>query len=107
MSDDLTMPHLNEIHQVGCDMVHLAVQRAEDSCEWVCLIEGGGVCLGNTFEDGAAAEGWLLNMFRRVFPDHHCDLGCIRLPHAEFCASEEVLMRLAGWDPATNKAPAS
>ena len=89
------MADLNEIHQVAKEMVHLVVQRVEDSGEWVCLIEGGGVCLGNSFQDRSAAEKWLRSMFRRLFPAHHCDLGCIRLPHAEFCADSEVLERLA------------
>jgi hypothetical protein len=53
------MAQLNEIHQVGRDMVHLAVQQVEDSSEWVCLIEGGGVCLGNSFVDWAGADTWL------------------------------------------------
>jgi hypothetical protein len=90
------MAQLNEIHQVARDMVHLAVQRVEDSSEWVCLIEGGGVCLGNSFLEWADAESWIRSMFRRIFPDHRCDLGCIRLPGAEFCADAEVLERLAG-----------
>jgi len=90
------MPQLNEIHQVGREMVHLAVQRSSDSNDWVCLIEGGGVCLGNTFHEFQAGENWLRSMFRRIFPEHHCDLGCIRLPRAEFLADEEVLGRLAG-----------
>ena len=89
------MEQLNEIHQIGRDMVHLAVQRSEDSAEWVCLIEGGGVCLGNTFPEYGSAETWMRNMFRRIFTTHRCDLGCIRLPHAEFLAEEEVLERLA------------
>ena len=90
-------PHLSEIHQVGRDMVHLAVQPVPDSGEWLSLIEGGGVCLGNSFSERHAAESWMRSMFRRIFPEHHCDLGCIRLPEAEFCAEEEVLERLAGW----------
>ena len=90
------MEQLSEIHQVGKEMVHLAVQPVEDSLEWVCLIEGGGVCIGNSFRDWGVAEKWMHNMFRRLFPEHRCDLGCIRMPHAEFCADEEVLARLAG-----------
>lgn len=88
------MPQLSEIHQVSKDMVHLAVQQVEDSSEFVCLIEGGGVCLGNTFVEWGQAEKWTRSMFRRLFPEHHCDLGCIRMPHAEFCADEDVLARL-------------
>lgn len=90
------MADLNEIHQVSNEMVHLVVQRVEDSPEWVCLIEGGGVCLGNSFAERSAGEKWLRSMFGRLFPEHRCDLGCIRMPHAEFCADEEVLGRLAG-----------
>jgi hypothetical protein len=88
------MPQLSEIHQVSKDIVHLAVQQVEDSSEFVCLIEGGGVCLGNTFAEWPQAEKWTRSMFRRLFPEHHCDLGCIRMPHAEFCADEDVLARL-------------
>ena len=90
------MPQLDEIHQVCRDMVHLAVQPVQESGEWVCLIEGGGVCLGNSFPEWMTAEKWMRSMFRRLFPEHRCDLGCIRMPHAEFCAGEEVLARLAG-----------
>jgi len=87
---------LNEIHQVGKDMVHLAVQPVDESGEWLCLIEGGGVCLGNSFDSRDAAENWLRSMFGRLFTDHRCGLGCIRLPHCEFLAAEEVLQQLAG-----------
>jgi len=90
------MPQLNEIHQVHKDMVHLAIQPSQESGEWICLIEGGGVCLGNTFEEFLAGEAWARSMFRRIFPGHRCGLGCIRLPKCEFCADEEVLMELAG-----------
>ena len=90
------MHQLSEIHQVGREMVHLAIQRVEDSPEWVCLIEGGGVCIGNSFQDRGAAERWLRSMFQRLFPEHRCDLGCIRMPNAEFCADDDVLTRLAG-----------
>ena len=87
---------LNEIHQVNRAMVHLAVQPVEESGEWLCLIEGAGVCLGNSFRERKAAESWMRSMFRRIFPEHQCDLGCIRLPGAEFCADEAVLRKLAG-----------
>jgi hypothetical protein len=90
------MRQLSEIHSVDREMVHLAVQRSEESGDWVCLIEGGGVCLGNALPEYAAGEAWIRNMFRRLFPAHHCDLGCIALPEAEFLAQEEVLSRLAG-----------
>lgn len=92
------MRQLSEIHSVGREMVHLAVQRSEDSGDWVCLIEGGGVCLGNALSEYTTGEAWIRNMFRRVFPQHHCDLGCIRLPEVEFLAQEEVLSRLAADD---------
>jgi len=90
------MQQLSEIHSIGREMVHLAVQRSEDSSDWVCLIEGGGVCLGNALPEFAAGEMWMRNMFRRLFPEHRCDLGCIRLPEVEFLADEEKLARLAG-----------
>ena len=89
------MQQLSEIHSVGGEMVHLAVQQSEDSGDWVCLIEGGGVCLGNALSEYKAGETWIRNMFRRLFAAHRCDLGCIRLPEAEFLAEEEVLCRLA------------
>ena len=89
------MLHIEEIHQVSKDMVHLVVQANEQAGEWVCLIEGGGVCLGNSFREWKAAEKWVRGMFGRLFPDHRCDLGCIRMPHAEFCADDDVLNRLA------------
>ena len=92
------MRHLSEIHSVGREMVHLEVQRSEDSGDWVCLIEGGGVCLGNALPEYTAGETWMRNMFRRLFPGHHCDLGCISLPEVEFLAQEEVLSRLAADD---------
>ncbi len=87
---------MNEIHQIAREMVHLAVQSVQDSEEFVCLIEGGGVCLGNSFSEWNAAEKWIRSMFGRLFPDHRCGLGCIRMPHAEFCADDEVLAELAG-----------
>ncbi len=90
------MRQLNEIHQVGREMVHLAIQPVEESGEWLCLIEGGGVCLGNSFLEWRTAETWMRNMFGRIFTGHRCDLGCIRLPHSEFLAGEGVLERLAG-----------
>ena len=90
------MKQLSEIHSVGREMVHLAVQRSEDSGDWVCLIEGGGVCLGNALPEYTAGETWIRSMFHRLFAAHKCDLGCIRLPEAEFLADEEVLARLVG-----------
>ena len=88
------MKQLSEIHSVGREMVHVAVQRSEDSGDWVCLIEGGGVCLGNALPEFASGEAWARSMFKRLFADHHCDLGCISLPEANFLADEEALVRL-------------
>lgn len=90
------MPQIDEIHQVGREMVHVVGQLSEHSGEYVCLIEGGGVCLGNTFAEWEIAERWLRRMFQRLFPEHRCDLGCISQPGAEFLADEEVLERLTG-----------
>ncbi len=97
--EDRAEARVDEIHQVRGELVHLAVQPVEDSGEWLCLIEGAGVCLGNSFHERLAAETWIRSMFGRIFPEHRCDLGCIRLPGARFCADEEVLQRLAGPEP--------
>ena len=96
---------VDEIHQVRGEMVHLGVQPVQGSGEWLCLIEGAGVCLGNSFGQRATAETWMRNMFSRIFPEHHCDLGCISLPGARFCAGDDVLESLAGFDSSLARRP--
>jgi hypothetical protein len=34
-------------------------------------------------------------MFTRLFRDHTCDIGCVRLPGWEFLADPEVLEEMA------------
>jgi hypothetical protein len=86
---------ITEIHQVGADMVHLVRDKIESSEEYLGLIEGGGVCLAQSFASSSEAETWLRNMFGRLFRSHRCDLGCIRLPGSEFLAEAETLQRLS------------
>ena len=38
-----------EIHQVGRQMIHLVVEKIEGSNEFLGLMEGGGICLANSF----------------------------------------------------------
>jgi hypothetical protein len=46
------------------------------------------------------ADNWLHSMFARLFGDHTCDLGCVRLPGWEFLADPDVLEQLvSGTDP--------
>lgn len=85
-----------EIHQVGDQMVHLVCRQITDDEEYLGLIEGGGVCLANSFSSMDEANAWANSMFAKVFDSHRCDLGCIRYPGAEFLASDETLEKLAG-----------
>jgi len=85
-----------EVHAVGSQMVHLSCERTEESGEFRAMIEGGGVCIAKAFTSAYRAEPWLRDLFRRMFRDHHCDLGCMRLPEYEFLANENELERLAG-----------
>lgn len=89
----MEMP-VTELHQVGKHMVHLVRDKIEASNEYLALMEGGGVCLANSFPTYEEADGWLHSMFARLFGDHTCDLGCVRLPGWEFLADPEVLEQL-------------
>lgn len=85
-----------EIHQVGRQMIHLVVEKIESSPDYLGLMEGGGICLANSFSSEAEADVWLHNMFARLHPTHCCGFGCIRLPESEFLAPLEDLERLVG-----------
>jgi len=86
---------ITELHQVGTQIVHLVIDRIDSSEEYLALIEGGGVCLANTFKTQLEADVWLHSMFGKLFRSHCCDLGCIRLPGWEFLADDEVLQQLS------------
>lgn len=87
-------PEKGEIHQVGGQMVHLLIRRVANSTDYLAMVEGGGVCLGNAFADWNEADKWLGETFVRLFRGHRCGLGCIRMPGAEFLAEEEILKQL-------------
>ena len=76
-------------------MVHLVHDKIDSSEEHLGLIEGGGVCLAQSFATSGEAEAWLRSMFARLFRGHRCDLGCIRVPGSEFLAESDTLDRLA------------
>jgi hypothetical protein len=86
---------ITELHQVGRHMVHLLKDKIESSGEYLALMEGGGVCLANSFPTIEEADAWLNSMFTRLFRDHTCDIGCVRLPGWEFLADPEVLEEMA------------
>ena len=88
-------PEKGEIHQVGGQMVHLLIRRVARSTDYLAMVEGAGVCLGNAFADWDEADQWLAETFARLFRGHQCGLGCIRIPGAEFLAEEEILRELA------------
>jgi hypothetical protein len=77
-------------------MVHLVCDRMDESDEFRAMIEGGGVCIAKVFASAFHAECWLHELFRRMFRNHRCDLGCMRMPGHEFLANAEQLERLAG-----------
>lgn len=83
-----------EIHQVGRQMIHLVVEKIDGSAEYLGLMEGGGICLANSFPTKPEAESWLQSMFGRLHPAHQCSFGCIRLPDSEFLAPLEELERM-------------
>lgn len=95
MSDETPVA---EIHQVGKQMIHLVRERLEETNEYLGLIEGGGICLANSFPTPGEADRWLKNMFSKLYSSHHCALGCIRMPGSEFLADETELERLVGMD---------
>jgi hypothetical protein len=84
-----------EIHQVGSQMIHLVRERIENSNEYLGLIEGGGICLANSFPTPTEADEWLRRMFTRLYTQHRCALGCIKMPGSEFLCSDFELERMA------------
>lgn len=84
-----------EIHQVGNQMVHLVREPIENSEEFLGLIEGGGICLANSFATPEEADGWLRRMFGRLYAHHRCGLGCIKMPGSEFLCTRVELERMA------------
>ena len=88
-------PRMAEIHQVGSQMIHLVCEPIENSNEFLGLIEGGGICLANSFPNPEDAEAWMHRMFNRLYATHICGLGCIRVPGSEFLADDCDLERLA------------
>ena len=89
-----------EVHQIEGEFVHLLNEEARGDGECYGLIEGGGVCLANSFKLSTQVDRWLDTIFHQLYPGHQCDLGCIRLPDAEFLAKKDVLERLVGQEPA-------
>ena len=89
-----------EVHQVDGKFIHLLNEEVSPGDESYGLIEGGGICLANSFRLSTQVDRWLDTIFDQLYPKHRCDLGCIRLPEAEFLADTDVLARLAGPDPA-------
>ncbi len=88
-----------EVHQIDGKFVHLLNEEAAFSDECYGLIEGGGICLANSFQLSVQVDCWLDSIFQQLYPEHHCDLGCIRLPKSEFLAGHDVLERLVGREP--------
>lgn len=84
-----------EIHQVGSQMIHLVRERIENSEEYLGLIEGGGICLANSFPTPDEADEWLRRMFARLYTQHRCALGCIKMPGSEFLCNDFELERMA------------
>lgn len=83
-----------KIHQIGNDLISLTREKADGSGEHLALIEGGGICLANSFDTPAEADDWLRTMFERLYPGHCCGLGCVRIPGWTFLAEESDLLRL-------------
>jgi hypothetical protein len=83
-----------EIHQVGNQMIHLARERIENSEEYLGLIEGGGICLANSFPTAEEADGWLQRMFARLYTKHTCALGCMKMPGSQFLCNDFELERM-------------
>lgn len=84
-----------EIHQVGSQMIHLVRERIENSEEFLGLIEGGGICLANSFATAEESDAWLQRMFARLYTQHRCGLGCIKMPGSEFLCTQVELERMA------------
>ena len=87
-----------EIHQVGKQMIHLVREPLEETEEYLALIEGGGICLANSFKTPGEADRWLKSMFSKLYSSHKCHLGCMRMPGSEFIADEAELERLIDID---------
>jgi len=85
-----------EVHQVDGKFVHLVSETIDGTDSCLGMIEGAGICLANSLPTMSEVDLWLKQIFGELFPSHRCDLGCIRLPKAEFIADAEVLERLAG-----------
>jgi hypothetical protein len=83
-----------EIHQVGNQMIHLVRERIDNSEEYLGLIEGGGICLANSFPTATEADEWLQRMFARLYTQHCCGLGCIKMPGSEFLCTDVELERM-------------
>jgi hypothetical protein len=84
-----------EIHQVGSQMIHLVREPIENSDEYLGLIEGGGICLANSFPTAEESDAWLQRMFARLYTQHRCGLGCLKMPGSEFLCSDVELERMA------------
>lgn len=95
MSNDVPVA---EIHQVGKQMIHLVREPLEETEEYLALIEGGGICLANSFATPGEADRWLKSMFKKLYSSHACDLGCIRMPGSVFLADDAQLERLVDID---------
>ena len=75
-------------------MIHLVREPLEETDEYLGLIEGGGICLANSFKTPGEADQWLESMFQRLYSNHQCDLGCMSMPGSVFLAAEDDLERL-------------
>lgn len=95
MSNDAAVA---QIHQVGKQMIHLVREPLEETDEYLALIEGGGICLANSFQTPGEADRWLKSMFEKLYSSHRCDLGCISMPGSEFLADPAELERLVDID---------
>ena len=89
-----------EIHQVGTQMINRVCEKIDGSEEYLGPIEGGGICLANSFPTPEQVDQWLQSMLRRIYAGHHCGLGCISLPGSKFLADADELERLAALEHA-------
>jgi hypothetical protein len=93
----------SEIHQVGKDIIHLVTEEVDGSDGFLALIEGGGICLANSFPTRQESRDWNRRIFSKLFEKHRCGLGCMSMPGAEFLASAEDIEQLAGLGAALDK----
>ena len=91
MSDETPVA---QIHQIGKQMIHLVRERLDETEEYLGLIEGGGICLANSFKTPGEADRWLESMFSKLYSSHRCSLGCMRMPGSEFLCDDVELERL-------------